>query len=209
MTSATSALKVLVAEGLAEPLSPLGYVSNPSRRKWVRETDQLLHLVFLEKMHGLYYLQWGIVCPELVEIIWGMPYQTFDIGHAIVTGTPKTIRFPSRSGRFSDLDLATAPADLSQRVREDVEVVTAWLEPLASRKALRDYLLLNRERSDPRLLIPASLGLKLIVAAGLALLDGDLAGCELLAEAQTVSEPLNETSRTRIAGLHLLAADIC
>lgn len=210
MTAGSAAsLRVVVRDGLAAPLAPLGFVTNRSRRKWVRDTGELVHLVFLEKAHGLYYLQWGIVSSELAELIWDVPYRTFDIGQAIVTGTPKDIRFPASASRFSDLELERSPNDIAHRVREDVEVVTKWLEPLGSRKALRDFLLISRERSDSRLLIPSALGLKLIVAAGLALVDGDPAGCELLLEAQAACEPLNNTSRARIAGLHLLAGSLC
>lgn len=194
---------------MAAPLVPLGFETNRSRRKWVRDTGELLQLIFLEKAYGRYYLQWGLVCPELAELTWGVPYKTFDIGQAILTGRPANIRWPAKVSHFSDGELEASPDDIAARVREDVDVVTEWLEPLVTRRALREYLMENRERSDPRPPIRWGLSLKLIIAAGLALVDGDPVGCDLMVEARAASEPLDTVSSARLAGLRELATGVC
>jgi len=59
-------------------------------------------------------VQWGLVCPELVEVMWGLPYASFDIGQAIVSGTPSTIRHPARAQSFDAAILAADRASIDQ-----------------------------------------------------------------------------------------------
>lgn len=207
-------------DGLAAPLAPLGFNTNRSQRKWVRDTGELLQLVFLEKHYGGFFLQWGLVCPALAEPTWGVPYREFDIGQAVVTGTPERIRWrqvgvgggPITSSRFTEGDLEASSGEVAGRIREDVDIVEEYLRPFTSRRILREYLLANSDRSDPReFLIPSGLGLKLFVAAGLALLDGDPLGYELLVEAEKEFSPFTAKgiNGKRSAALRRLADGRC
>ncbi len=209
MSAQADGLRQVLASGLEEPLAPLGFVASRDRRTWVRETGELCQVIAVWKRRESFTTQWGIVCPELVDVMWGVPYKAFDVGQSIVTGTPSSIRHPAQAQSFAAATLETVAgaAGVAAGVREDVAVVTEWMDPLQTRRALREYLLANRDATDRRaFVVPANLPLKLLTAAGLAVVDGDPASWGLLAEAEAASAPITgDVTRRRFARLHQMA----
>ncbi|MCE9621222.1 MAG: hypothetical protein K8R99_02635 [Actinomycetia bacterium] len=211
MSAQSTGLRHVLDVGFAGPLVPLGFTASRDRRTWVREIGGLCQMIAVWKRSDSFTVQWGIVCPELVDVMWAVPYKPFDVGQSIVTGTPSSIRHPAQAQSFSAVSLETEAERIAAGVREDVGVVTVWMEPLSTRRALREYLMENRDETDRRaFVIPAAFRLKLFTAAGLAIVDRDPVGCELLAEAEAVSAPINdEIRRGRFARLRAAAAGLC
>ena len=211
MSAQSTGLRHVLDVAFAAPLVPLGFTASRDRRTWAREIGGLSQMIAVWKRGGAFTVQWGIACPELVDVMWAVPYKPFDVGQSIVTGTPSSIRHPAQAQSFSAAALETEAERIAVGVREDVRVIISWMEPLGTRRALRDYLMENREETDRRaFVIPAALRLKLFTAAGLAVVDRDPAGCALLAEAEAASSPItDEIRRGRFARLHALAADLC
>jgi hypothetical protein len=143
--------------------------------------------------------------------MWGLPYVPFDVGLAIVGGTPSTIQHPARAQSFDAATLAADSASIVAGVREDLAVVADWMPPFTTRARIRSYLLENRDRTDRRaFVIPAKLPLKLFTAAALAVADGDPAACDLLRQAEVELAPFKgAVTSARIARLRLMAADLC
>ena len=62
---------------------------------------------------------------------------------------------------------------IAEALRPDLRVTEERLREFQSRRDVREYLLLNRDRIDRRdFVIPANLPLKLFKASALAILDG-------------------------------------
>lgn len=155
--------------------------------------------------------QWGLICPDVVEVMLGTPHRPFDVGQAIVSGTPSTIRHPARAQSFDSTILAADTASIVAGVREDLAVVGAWMRPFRSRADIRGYLLENRDHTDRRaFVIPAKLPLKLFTAAALAIADREPIGCDLLKEAEAALAPFKGDITTgRLTRLRLMAAGLC
>lgn len=184
-----AALAQVVRSAFAEPLGSLGFVPNRSKRVWLRRASELEHVLELGRTHGRYQVQWGIVSPELVEIMWGIPHSEFTVSQSAVTGLGKTM-----DGRLATFDDAALLSDLDsvvEQVNAAVVAVEALTRPLATRRALRDFLLANRDPTDRRgFVVPAKLPLKLLTVAALAAVDGDAGTPALLAEAEVALRPL-------------------
>lgn len=203
-------LRHVLEFGFRASLSPLGFVPNRDSRTWVRIGEEVHHVVSLLKRRDSYDVQWGLVCPELVDVMWGVPHSSFDVGQAIVTGTPSTIRHPARAQSFNAASLDNAEA-LAAGVREDMAVVSSWMQPFTTRAAVREYLMANREPTDRRaFVVPAKLPLKLLTAAALAVADRDQHGCALLSEAEAALAPFKgDITRDRLARVRQMAAGLC
>jgi hypothetical protein len=208
--SRNAVVRGVLDAGWGPVLSKLGFAPSTNHRTWMRETGELQHAITLGYRHGSYSVEWGIVSPELVDAIWRVPYKPFDVGLAIVHGTPSHIRHPARAGSFTVDTLDGNLDDLASRLGEDAEVVAMWMAPFVTRVDLREFLLANREKNDSRrlFLVPSGLGLKLFVAAGLAIVDRDPLACGLLREAEQVMIG-GEVRAERIASLRALAGGIC
>ena len=201
----------LLEAGFGGVLTPAGFASSRDRRIWIRTEDEVEHVVALLTRRGSFDVQWGLVCPEIVDVMWGAPYKAFDIGQAIVSGTPGTIRHPAQAQSFDAATLAAHTASIVMGVREDLAVVEAWTRPFRTRLDVRAYLLENRDPTDRRaFVIPAKLPLKLYTAAALAVADGDATGCDLVTEAEVALAPFKgDVTSGRLKRLSLLAADLC
>lgn len=165
MTVQSNGLRQVLDAGFGTPLKPLGFAPSRDRQTWMRETGELCHLVGLWKRRESFTVQWGIVCPELVDVMWAFPYKPFDVGQSIVTGTPSSIRHPARRQLFraAALETTEAVAEVAADIAEDMAVVAGWMEPLRTRQALRDYLLANRDATDRRAFVaPANPSLEAV-----------------------------------------------
>ncbi len=172
---------------------------------WTRPTAELRHIIAILGRRGLYDVQWGVASPEVVPILWGRPYRAGDVGDSVMSGTPGTIRHPAacQSFRLGDANDATVVGEVSTRIARDMEVVQKRLTDFGTRRELRTYLMLNRERKDRRdFVIPAAFPLKLLTAAALACVDHDPSTATLVAETESaMSRFTDELSLARLARL--------
>lgn len=205
-----SGLSELLESGFGAVLAPAGFVPSNDRRTWVRSTGEIEHIIALLSRRSSFDVQWGLACPAVVEIMWGSPHVSFDIGQAIVSGTPSTIRHPAHAQSFDVAALKADSASIVEGVRADLEVVEGWMRRFTSRADVRNYLLENRERTDRRaFVIPAKLPLKLLTAAALAVADRDGTACELIKEAEVELAPFKgEISLGRLQRLREAAAGL-
>ena len=201
----------LLEAGFGAVLAPAGFASSRDRRIWVRTEAEVEHVVALLNRRGSFDVQWGLVCPDVVDVMWGAPYKAFDIGQAIVSGTPSTIQHPAQAQSFDAATLAAHTTSIVTGVREDLAVVETWTRPFRTRLDVRAYLLENRDPTDRRaFVIPAKLPLKLFTAAALAVADRDAIGCDLVREAEAALAPFKgDVTSGRLKRLRLMAADLC
>lgn len=210
--SRTVALRKIIAEGIEAALISVGFESK-GRRAWLRRTPELQHVIALLSRRGMYDIQWGLVSPEAAPFLWGRPAQEGDVGAAVMSGTPGSIRHPAACQSFR-LD-AMVPADDIERIivglSADLRRVEERLRVFSTRRDVRAYLLLNRDPKDRRdFVIPANLPLKLYTAATLAVIDGDPEACELIADAdQSMAPHRGEVSMARLRRLRAGSAELC
>ena len=210
-TDRAQGLAELLGDGFGGVLTAAGFTSSRDNRTWARAEGEVEHVVALLERRGSFDGQWGLVCPDVVEVMWGTPYRPFDVGQAIVSGTPSTIRHPARAQSFASAALAADTASIVAGVREDLEVVEAWMRRFRSRADIRHYLLENRDRTDRRaFVIPSKLPLKLFTAAALAVADRDPTACDLVKEAEAALAPFKgDITSGRLTRLRSMAADLC
>ncbi|HXH80274.1 hypothetical protein [Nocardioides sp.] len=192
--SRAAALRKIEADGIESVLLPAGF-ERTSNRSWCRRTPELQHVIALLSRRGRFDVQWGVVSPEAVPVLWGTDFRDGDVGAALMSGTPGTIHHPPECQSFR-LDAATSADDAEQvasGVAADLGRVEARLRAFSSRKEVRSYLLLNRDPTDRRdFVIPANLPLKLFSAATLAVIDSDPAAAELISEAEDAMAPFKD-----------------
>jgi hypothetical protein len=182
-------LRTIVKNGFEPVLLPAGFKREGSFR-WRRATPELEHVIQMLRRRGMCDVQWGIVSPEVTSLVWGERYG--DVGDAAMTGFPSGIRHPAQAQSFR-LDDGRDADDIAAGVAEDMRVVEAWMRPFQTRAQLREYLMLNRDRTDRRgFLVPANLPLKVYTAAALAVVDRSPDASALISEAATELESFND-----------------
>lgn len=202
-------LQHVLTEGFDAALFPAGFVRVGRKRVWLRSESEISHIVALQKNRGSFGVQWGLGCPEVAEIRWGITPDPTDVAYAIVTGHTSNIRHPAQAGHFKPADLGES-STIAAGVRDDMGVVSQWMAPLRTRVELRSYLMENRERVDRRaFLIPAQYPLKVFTAAALAAVDRDEAACDLVTEAEAEMARFDsQDNRLQLERLRA-AADFC
>lgn len=189
-----AALRRIVDEGIQAVLLPEGFDAvGPSA--WVRRTSEVHHVIALLSRRETFDVQWGVVSPECVAYLWDVPFVLGDVGQSVMSGTPGTIHHPPACQSFR-LD-AVVPnrtvQETAQLLAVDVARVAERLRAFDTRRALREYLLLNRDAKDRRdFVIPANLPLKLFTAASLALIDEDPVARKLVADADEALTPYSD-----------------
>jgi hypothetical protein len=149
-------------------------------------------------------MQWGVVVPEVTPIVFGQEGKPGDVAWSLMTDDASAVCHPpaAYSFEFSEESDDAEVAQLAVAASADARAVAEWLSPIRTRRDLREFLLLNRERQDRRFTVPSSLTLKLFTAAALAVVDGDPEAKELLAETEQAFAPwTGEESRARMARL--------
>lgn len=210
---AQAALRRIVSEGIDPVLTSVGFSASRRRLTWVRSSDEVHHVIFVLRKRQFYDVQWGITVAGASEVLWGVPSDISDVGQAVMSGTPGSIRHPA-PGQSWILESAIDQAALSkivEAVRDDMQIVADRLVDFKTRRDVRKYLLQNREPIDDRdFVIPANLPLKLLTAATLALIDGDDEVCDLLPEVETQMAPFRDKlSHDRVARLRRGADELC
>jgi hypothetical protein len=160
----------------------------------------------------MYDIQWGVVSPEAVPIMWGRDAIPGDVGDAVMSGTPRSIRglTATKAFRLAELTDEHSITELVTELTADMHAVEHRLREFQTRRDLREYLLQNRDRKDHRdFVIPMNLPLKLIVAAILAVIDCDPELDNLISETEVAMIPYQGgISAQRMQRLRA-AADLC
>jgi len=199
-------MRTIVHDGFEPVLLPAGFVREGTRR-WRRRTGELEHVVQVGKRHRSWGVEWGIVSAELVPLVLGIKPRG-DVGDACVFGTPSSIQHPAQADWFwleeQDVDQIVAG------VAQDMRIVEPWLRQFQTRSDLREYLMLNRDRQDPRgFTFPVNLPAKVYVAAALAVVDRAPDASALLNEAATELASFDdEINNGRMARLRDAAAGL-
>jgi hypothetical protein len=206
------ALGRIVCAGVEPVLLPAGFRKVGSL-SWVRVEAELHHVIVLLGRRGMYDVQWSVVCPEAAAILWGRESILGDVGEAVMSGTPSTIRHPAAGQyfRLEDANDASSIEQIASSLLRDMRVVEERLRVFTTRRELRTCLVLNRDEKDRRdFVIPANLPLNLFIAASLAFLDADPAACDLVVEAEkAMSRYHDELSLARLSRLRSAAANLC
>ncbi len=200
-------------EGLDSVLVPAGFVADTRKLTWVRLSQDVRHLVTILHRRKFYDLQWGVNTDGAAEIIWGASTDPKDVGQAVLSGTPSGIRRPAPGQSWtleSGVDRSKVE-EIAAAVRDDAAVVAKRLEDFPNRKAVRNYLLENRNPIDQRdFVIPANLPLKLLTAATLAVLDRDAQACQLLPEVESaMARYSDDLSTSRLTRLRTAVRPLC
>ena len=212
LLSRSVALRRVLSEGIDGVLVPAGFEPR-GRRAWLRQASELQHVIGLESRYGTFRVQWGVVSPEAVPYLWGTPAKEGDVAWSAMTGHPRGIHHPAACQSFSLED--PVPAEEVQRITAglaaDMRRMEEYLRPFTTRRELRDYLLANRDPSDPRgFVIPAGLPLKLFTAAVLAVIDRDPDACGLITDAEQALAPYrNKITRAQLDRLKAGAERPC
>jgi hypothetical protein len=186
-----TARRLVFRDGVEALLAPMGYVKSGSTN-WVRNEDEVQHVIAFPSRYGRYRLQWGVVVPEVTPIVFGQEGKPADVAWSLLTGHASVVQQPPAIGGFEFADQADSGevARIAEAAAADAQAVANWLAPIRTRRDLREFLMLNRDRSDPRgFIVPSSLTLKLFTSAALAVVDGDPASKELLAETERAFAP--------------------
>lgn len=204
LLSRPRALSRIISVGIESVLADANF-DRANKLTWVRNGPELNHVVALLVRRESYDLQWGIVSPEAVWFFWGRRPTSSDVGEAIVTGTPGTIRHPPSCQSFQLMaeTSATHVEEIASCLKRDVEVVEAHLRRFQTRRELRSHLMQNRDAKDHRdFVIPMHLPLKLFTAAVLAVLDHDPEAINLAHDAETaLSRHHGELTKERLRRL--------
>jgi hypothetical protein len=199
--------------GLRDSLSPFGFEAGKAV-SWLRNTGELLHVIALVPSYGSRVVQWGVVSAEIVPMLWAEPIDDRSVAASAMTGVPSDIHHPPACSGFS-LDAQVTQdqiEELGAALATDALRFEAWVRDFTTRRELRDYLLENRDVSDPRgFLIPSGLSLKLFTAAALAVADRDPAACGLIVETEQAMSVYrgDKATAARMRRLNEAAKDLC
>lgn len=205
-------MRRIVKDAFDAVLKPEGFVRVGQRRTWTRQTTELVHIVTILHRHNQYDIQWGVFSAEAVEVLFGVSADPTDVGQSVMSGTPGTIRHPAlgQSWNLTGVD-EDALQVLIGSIRDNLQIVQKHLRSFERRIDVRAHLLENRDPMDRRdFLIPASLPLKLLTAATLAVADQDKEACVLIPEVDhELSRFQGPISRQRVVRLHKVAETLC
>jgi hypothetical protein len=71
---------------IVDPLGGAGFGRVRKRLTWIRETDELIHIVNVSTRWGKYYMiQWGIRCEPVTTILWGPQRDPHDVAYSPIT----------------------------------------------------------------------------------------------------------------------------
>jgi hypothetical protein len=205
MTTVSKAIarRMVFRDGVEAQLAPLGY-ARASSTSWVRDEGEVQHVIAYPSRYGTYRMQWGVVVPEVTSIVFGREGKLGDVAWSLMTDDASAVCHPPAAYglEFSEESDSAEVTRIAEAAAADAQAVAEWLSPIRTRRDLREFLMLNRERQDRRFTIPSSLPLKLFTSAALAVVDGDPASKELLAETERAFAPwTDEQSRAQLVRL--------
>ncbi|MDO9353865.1 MAG: hypothetical protein Q7T55_09220 [Solirubrobacteraceae bacterium] len=199
MVSQRAAVDRFIRKAVDPVLSHTGF-ERVGGRAWERRTEQLRHVIAAEVRNGVLRFQWGVVSAEATPFVWRTETKSGNVGDAVLASTVRSFSTPPGRSKV-DLDLVATDKQLeiaSGTVRADLQAAELPMRAFTTRRALRSYLLENRELNDPRdFVIPSGLPLKLYVAAVLAALDKDRSAVGLLEETEVAMLPLQDGEPTQ------------
>ena len=210
---AAKTLRRVLADGVDPALTRGGFARDGRRQVWVRD-DQVAHVVAIGKRYGTLSAQWGVYTPELAVVLWAAAPEPIDVAYSFMGGHMSGV-IKTRADGFEIGEAGTIERqgekvsfdDFIPALQRDMGDMATWLKPLTTRATVRDYLLANRDATDRRgFIVPAKLPLKLLVCAGLAILDGAPEATSLTDEAIASLAPWNRDGQNvRVAAIRALA----
>jgi hypothetical protein len=168
----------MVQTGVDEPLGEAGFNRIRKRLTWIRETDQLIHIVNVWTRWGKYYMiQWGIRCEPVTNILWGQQRDPYDVAYSAITS-----RAGGDGGTWEVTDDTTdeAVAAMAVATARTLRDLADWLAGFRTRQ---DCLAWLRANEHPEVVVPSG-SLRLFTAAAFAAADGDPVACALADEVQ-------------------------
>src|SRR5271154_974597 len=145
LISKKRALKAIELNGIENVLLSTGFVRTRRARTWIREQSEITHLIQLPYKRQLYRIVWGLLSPDVVDVMYGVESDVSDLGQAIVYGTAGTIQHPPAIGAFV-LPEFVEPSEVDRLVTDvgtDARTVSTWLSSFDTRSDVRTFLLLN------------------------------------------------------------------
>lgn len=183
--SKQKARRLIIDTGISPVLVPAGF-SATKTAKWSRATGELHHVVDLGWRYR-YTMEFGLTCPPVAQILYGVLPEATDLRHAIAYGDAWKIHWPAANNGFKLGDMVEQEEieSIVATLRVDAETIASWTAQFDSRSDLRRHLLRTREEKDQGngFVFPVSLGARLLVAAALAVVDVDPATPDLIREA--------------------------
>jgi hypothetical protein len=195
----------MVQMGVEGPLGVAGFSRVRKRLTWIRETDQLVHIVNVWTRWGKYYMiQWGIRCEPVTTILWGQQRDLYDVAYSAITSRAGGDGGTWEVDDDTTDDAVAAMADVTARTLRDL---ATWLAGFQTRQDCLAWLRTDVEQ--PHAVVPSG-SLRLFTAAAFAAADGDPVACALAEEVQRSGQarPGNQT-RERVSRLMEWVEPLC
>lgn len=198
----------LLSRSVTEAVAPLGF-KQVRATSWVREQDGLHRVIGIATYHGRRSVQWGVVVPEAVPVIWGREAKYGDVAWSVVSGETADVVETPHSGAFVLPD-GVEEREVHERceaVAADAAAVARWLGRFATTGDVTDFVLGDPHEGVVRpLVIPGSLAMRLFTGAVLSALRGDPGAPALLARTEVAFEPFQDSeSRAQLQRLRAVA----
>ena len=169
--------KRIVRSGVDEPLCAAGFARVGKRLTWVRETDQLIHIVNVWTRWGKYYMiQWGIRCEPVTTILWGEQRDPYDVAYSAITSRARSEGGTWEVDDDTTDDAVVAMADTTARTLRDL---ATWLAHFQTRRDCVAWLRVDEEHQE--IAVPSG-PLRAFTAAAFAAVDGDRIACVIADE---------------------------
>lgn len=200
----------LLSRTVTEAVAPLGF-KKVRATSWVREEGGLHHVIAVATYLGRRSLQWGVVVPEAVPVVWGREARHGDVAWSVVSGEAADVVETPRSGPFVLPEGAEEQEvrERSEAVAADAVAVASWLGRFATTGDVRDFVLGDPHEGVVRpLVVPGSPTMRLFTGAVLSALRGDPDAPALLARTEAALEPFQDPeSRAQLQRLRAVAQE--
>jgi hypothetical protein len=197
--------KRIVQAGVDGPLGDAGFSRVRKRFTWIRETDQLVHIVNVWTRWGKDYLiQWCIRCEPVTTILWGQQRDPYDVAYSAITSRAGGDGGTWEVDDDTTDDAVAAMADATARTLLDL---ATWRAGFQTRQDCLAWLRADVEQAQ--VVVPSG-SLRLFTAAAFAAADGDPVACALADEVQRRGQarPGKET-RERVSRLMESVEPLC
>ena len=200
----------LVSRTVTEAVAPLGF-KKIRATSWVREQDGLHHVIAVATYLGRRSLQWGVVVPEAVPVVWGREAKYGDVAWSVVSGETADVIETPRSGAFVLPDGAEEQEvrERSEAVAADAAAVARWLGRFGTTGDVRDFVLGAPHEGVVRpLVVPGSPTMRLFTGAVLSAIRGDPDALALMARTESALELFQDSeSRAQMGRLRAVARE--
>lgn len=209
-TLTAASARGLLSRTVTEAVAPLGF-KKVRATSWVREDGGLHHVIAVAAYLGRSSLQWGVVVPKAVPVVWGREARYGDVAWSVVSGEAADAIETPRSGPFVLPGGAEEQEvrERSEEVAADAAAVARWLRRFATTGDVRDFVLGDPHEDVVRpLVVPGSPTMRLFTGAVLSALRGDPDAPALLARTEVAFEPFQDSeSQAQLQRLRAVAQE--